>query len=766
MSDNVKIYEIARKVGISSTELVDICQEAGYTDITHHSNAVAPDKAEEIRKAAIRLYTPEQEETQTRKKTKGEKTGSRSRGGRSEKEEKGEKEGEEQKKKSGEKKGGKNAIPTTDHIQPVAPPKPKGRKAVREQKEKEARKKRESAEQKKARRKTNQQSQKTRRRVVFKQPKSEKPPEKKEITEITVTLPVSVRELSEKMGVSASKLIKQLMMEHQIRANINQSLEQEVVELLAMEHDIEVTFEEEKSAEERLEELIPEDAEEDLQSRPPVIALLGHVDHGKTTILDQIRNTQVAGTEDGGITQDIGAWQIDYEGQEITFVDTPGHEAFTQMRARGADVTDVVILVVAADDGVMAQTEEAIAHARAADVPVVVALNKIDKADANPMRAMQQLAGHDLNPEDWGGDVGCIQLSALQGEGITELLERTLLEAELAEPKANYDRRADGVMLEARMEEGLGVVGNAIVRNGTLHPGDIVVCGPAHGRVRSLLDQHGNEVESAGPSTPVAISGLDEVPEAGETFVAVEELEQAREVANERQERMEEERRRPRSHITLENLYESLTSGEAEQVRIVVKGDVKGSLDPLVQSIENLETDEVGVRILHQGVGPVNVSDVLLADASDAIVVAFRVGVEDQARQEAESKGVDIQYFRVIYEAIQAIHDAMEGMLAPELQEERLGVAEIREIFRISRVGNIAGCYVRDGKVTRSGKIRLQRNGKIIHEGKIESLRREKDDVREVESGYECGIKLENYNDIQEGDLIECYAIKEIERAL
>ncbi|MFW6456810.1 MAG: translation initiation factor IF-2 [Planctomycetota bacterium] len=765
MSDNVKIYEIARKVGISSTDLVDLCQEAGFTDITHHSNAVAPERAEEIRKAAIRLYTPEEETTKKteKKKKKAKRSSKRSRGSA-----RGQEEKEKKKKgdKGDKKKKGKRSIPSTDHIRPVAPPKPKGRKALREKKEKEAREKRESAEKKKAQRQKSGKSQKTRRTVVFKQPKTEKPPEKKKITEITVVPPVTVRELSEKMGVSASELIKNLMMEHQIRANINQTLENEVVELLALEYDIDVTFEEEKSAEERLEELIPEDPEETLEPRPPVIALLGHVDHGKTTILDQIRNTQVAGTEDGGITQDIGAWQIEYEGQPITFVDTPGHEAFTQMRARGAHVTDVVILVVAADDGVMAQTEEAIAHARAADVPVVVALNKIDKPEANPMRAMQQLAGHDLNPEDWGGDVGCVQLSALQGEGVEELLERTLLETELVEPRANHDRRADGIVLEARMEEGLGVVGNVIVRNGTLHPGDIVVCGPAHGRVRSLLDQYGNEVEKAGPSTPVAISGLDEVPEAGEAFVAVDELEEAREVANERRERMEEERRRPRSHITLENLYESLTAGEEEQVRIVVKGDVKGSLDPLVQSLENLETEDVGVRILHQGVGPVNVSDVLLADASDAIVVAFRVGVEDRARQEAESKGVDVQYFRVIYEAIQAVHDAMEGMLAPELQEERLGVAEIREIFRISRVGNIAGCYVRDGKITRNGKIRLQRNGKIIHEGSIENLRRGKDDAREVESGYECGIQLENYNDIQEGDLIECYAIREVERVL
>ena len=744
MSDKVKIYEIARKVGISSTELVEICQQAGYDDITHHSNAVSEERAEEIRNAAIRLYTPK-EEPKKKKKTK----------------KKGKKKGESKKKEKKEKKK-KRHIPSTDHVRPVAPPTPKGRKAERARKEAEEKKKQRRREQAKPKKKK---PKKTRRTVVFKQPKKA-PPKEKEITEITVTPPVNVRELSEKMGVSASELIKKLMMEHQIRANINQTLEEEVIELLALEYDIDVEFEQPKSAEERLKELIPEDSPEEMQDRPPVIALLGHVDHGKTTILDQIRQTSVAGTEDGGITQDIGAWQVEYNGKPVTFVDTPGHEAFTQMRARGANVTDVVILVVAADDGVMAQTEEAIAHARAAGVPIVVALNKVDKPDSNPMRAMQQLAGQDLNPEEWGGDVGCVQVSALNGEGIEELLERTLLEAELLELKANYDRRADGIVLEARMEEGLGTVANVIVRNGTLEPGDIVVCGPSYGRVRSLLNQRGEEIEEAGPSMPVAVSGLDQVPEAGESFVVVDSLDDAREVAEERRERMAEERRRPRSHVTLENLYESLAAGEEEQVRIVVKGDVKGSLQPLVQSLEQLETEDVGVRILHQGVGPVNISDVLLADASDAIVVAFRVGVEDRARQEAEEDGVDIRYFRVIYEAIQAVHDAMEGMLAPELREERLGVAEIREIFRISRIGNIAGCYVRDGLIRRGARIRLQRNGKVVHEGRIESLRREENDVREVESGYECGIKLDGYDDIQEGDLIECFAVKEVKRAL
>ncbi|MBS3764177.1 MAG: translation initiation factor IF-2, partial [Planctomycetes bacterium] len=372
-----------------------------------------------------------------------------------------------------------------------------------------------------------------------------------------------------------------------------------------------------------------------------------------------------------------------------------------------------------------------------------------------------------LNAEEWGGETGCVEVCALTGEGINELLERTLLEAEILELEADPTRPADGAVLESRMEEGLGVVANVIVRGGHLEPGDIMVCGPAHGRVRSLLGQRGQEISYAGPSTPVAVSGLDRVPEAGDPFVVVKDLDIAREVAEERIEKMEQERRRPRSHITLENLYQSLAAGEEEQLRVVVKGDVKGSLEPLVNSLEQLGTDdEVSVRVLHRGVGPVNVSDVLLADASDAVVIAFRVGMEERAREEARETGVDIRYFRVIYEAIQEVKDALEGLLEPERREERVGVAEVRQIFRISSVGNIAGCYVRDGVVKRGSRVRLVRDGTVVHEGRIESLRREKNDAREVESGYECGIKLQNYNDIEVGDLIECYTVREVKRAL
>ncbi len=760
MAPKVKIYEIAKRIGISSSELVKLCQRAGYDHIKHYSNAVPPEEAEEIRKSAIRLYRPK-EVVPPKKKVKPKKA---------------EKPEKEKPKK----------IPSTEHVKPVAPPTPKGRQpraaVVRKPEEKPPRAQPPRVEQKGApaapptrrrrerkppspqERAREQKPRSTRRTVIFKQVR--KPPTKKKETKIELTLPVTVRDLSERMGVSASELIKRLMLDHHVRVNINQIIEREVVELIGLAYGVEITFRAAKSAEEMLAELIPQDRPEDLKPRSPVVALLGHVDHGKTSILDRIRSTRVAGTEDGGITQDIGAWQINYKGRVLTFVDTPGHEAFTAMRARGAQVTDLVILVVAADDGVMAQTVEAVSHARAARVPIVVALNKIDKPESNPMRVMQQLVGQDLNPEEWGGEVGCVQVSALTGEGIDELIERTLLEAELLEPKANFERRADGAVLEARMGGGLGVVANVIVRNGTIRKGNIMLCGPAHGRVRSLLDEDGKEVQQAGPSTPVAVSGLDKVPGAGDRFVVVEELEVARNIAEQHHARLEEERRQPRAHVTLENLYESLAAGREQRLRVVLKADAKGSLEPLVNSLQRLGTDEVSVRFLHQAVGSVNTSDVLLADASDAVILAFRVGIQDRARSLARDSAVDIRYYRVIYEAVQTVRDSLEGLLKPELREERLGVAEVRQVFRISRVGSVAGCYVREGQIRRGGRVRLLHDGTVVHEGTIASLRREKDDVREVEGGYECGIRFERYDDVRVGDLIECYTVREVKRTL
>ena len=781
MVEKVKIYEIAKRAGISSAELVEICQRAGYKDIKHHSNVVPPDQAEEIRKAAIRLYRPK-EPVPVKQKPKPEP-----------------KKVEAEQKKAPPRpvapKKEPPKVPLPAQVKLAAPPTPKGWRARVAERELEdakhevralgraagveeevqeqdrvpapvrpAGRERPARRAKEKPREEQPGARSVKRTVVFKQIR--KVPVKKKEEKIELTLPVSVRDLSERLGVSASDIIRRLLLEHQIRANINQDLDKEVVELLGIEYGVEIALKEPKGASQLLKELIPTDRPEELRPRPPVVTLLGHVDHGKTSILDRIRNTQVAATEDGGITQAIGAWQIGHKGRPLTFIDTPGHEAFTAMRARGAQVTDVVILVVAADDGVMAQTEEAISHARAAGVPIVVALNKMDKPEASPMRVLQQLAAHGLNPEEWGGPVGCVRVSALTGQGTDDLIERTLLEAELLELKANPDRRANGAVLEARMEEGRGVVASIVIRSGTLRKGDIMVCGPAYGRVRSMLTDRGEEIESAGPSTPVAVSGLDVVPEAGDTFVVVDDQDVARNIAQMRRGRLEKDRRRPRAHVTLENLYQSLAAGRERHLRLVLKADVQGSLEPLVESLQRIGTEEVSVRLLHQGVGSVNVSDVLLADASDAVILAFRVTVEERARVLAKECGVDIRHYRVIYDAVQAVRDALEGLLEPELREEKVGVLEVRQVFKISRVGSVAGCYVREGQVRRAGRIRLLRNGTVMHDGTIASLRRGKNDVREVESGFECGIKLEGYDDIQVGDLIECYAVKELKRAL
>ncbi len=772
MSDKIKIYEIARSMnlGIKGSELVALCQRAGFKDIKHHSNAVTPKEAEDIKKAALRLYKPT-EESSAKVDRKPPLQPAKA------------------PLKSTSKKKAAEKTARIENVTPIAPPKPKGKMGKKRQLEEEkapaARGKAADAPSAPEKGKEEQRGRKHRRArqkgkaderekptgpvrkkrtVVFKQ--SRKQVERKKITRIEVTAPVTVRELSGQMGVGASELIRKLMLEHKIKANINDELERDIIELLALDYGIEVDLRSSRSAEELLEDLIPEDRPEDLQPRPPIVTLLGHVDHGKTSILDQIRQTRVAEGEDGGITQDIGAWQIRYKEQLVTFVDTPGHEAFTAMRARGANVTDIVVLVVAVDDGVMAQTEEAISHARAAGAPIVVALNKIDKPDANIMQTLQQLSGKDLVAEQWGGECGCVELSALTGKGMDELLERILLEVELLELKGNPNRHADGVVLEAKKEEGIGVVANIIVRNGLLKKGDVIVCGPSYGRLRLMRDQAGAEIESAGPSTPAAVCGLDGVPEEGEKFVVVEGLDRARAIAEERRNQMQEERRRPRRRVTLENLYESLQADATRKLRLIVKADAKGSLDPLINTLEDLNTDEVGIEVLHRGVGAINMSDVLLADASDAVILAFRVATEEQARKAARDAGIEIKNFRVIYHAIESLKKALEGMLAPAREEVRLGVAEVRAVFNISRIGTIAGCYVQRGEIQRGRGARLQRDGKVVYEGRIESLRREKNDARQVETGFECGIGLERYNDIKVGDLIECFTVKETARTL
>ena len=776
MSQKTRIHEIAKRIGITSAELIEVCQKAGLTHIKHASNAVDPGEAELVRKTVIKLYKPKEVpkpkiiEARPKQAPAPVKAAAKPEAKPKatpaqaplrvapvaavvEAEEK-----EEEKEK--EKAKPVKAKPAFTRARDV---RIEARRAAVVGKEEEETEDAASQRRREGAAKVERVPSRT-RTVVFKH--ITKPPVKKKETKIELTLPVTVRELSERMGVSATDIIRRLMTEHKILANINQNLEAEAVKLLGMDYDVEITLKAPKSAEDALKELMPEDRPEDLQARPPVVALLGHVDHGKTSILDRIRHTKVASTEDGGITQSIGAWQMDHNGHALTFVDTPGHEAFTAMRARGAQVTDIVILVVAADDGVMPQTEEAVSHARAAGVPIVVAINKVDKPEANSMRVKQQLAGQGINPEDWGGEVGCVDVSALTGKGIEELIERTLLEAEIREFKGNPNRPATGVVLEARTDPGRGVVANVIVRNGTLRTGDVILCGAASGRVRALINNRGQDIPEAGPSVPVSVSGLNRLPEAGDTFVVVPDLELVGKIAEERYNRLQEKRLHPRAHVTLETLYQNLAAGKKEQLRLIIKADVKGSLEPLVSSFARIETEAVGVRVLHQGVGSVNVSDVLLADASDAVIIAFRVGAEERADSLARERGVEIRNFRVIYDAVQAVRKAMEGLLKPEIREEKLGVAEVRKTFKISRRGTIAGCFVREGTIRRSGRARVIREGKGLHEGPVAGLRIGKEDTREVDRGFECGIKLEGWNDIQVGDLIECFTLAEVKAVL
>ncbi|MFH0962645.1 MAG: translation initiation factor IF-2 [Planctomycetota bacterium] len=578
---------------------------------------------------------------------------------------------------------------------------------------------------------------------------------------VEIAFPVTVKSLSEAMGIKANELLRKLM-ETGVFATINDILDKDVVEMLGTEFQVAVTIRKPRNLEAELLGPRVEDRPEDLHTRAPVVVFLGHVDHGKTSLLDAIRKTRVTESEAGGITQHFSAYKVG----NVVFLDTPGHEAFTEMRARGANVTDVAVLVVAADDGVMPQTEEAINHARAAEVPIVVALNKIDKPEADPMRVKGQLASVGLAPEEWGGKTIVVEVSALTGEGLPKLLEMLALEAELLELKANPNKAASGTVLEAQVSEGRGNLATILVQEGTLRRGEVILCGAGYGRVREIHDDQGNVIEEAPPSTPVEIWGLSEVPEAGDKFFAVEGLSRARGVAAEKQRLMRQQRLAERHHVTLENLFSRIEAGKVKDLRIVLKADVKGSVEALTSSLKELSTDEVKVRILHAAVGGIMESDVLLADASDAIIVGFHVTAEEQARVLAEDRRVEIRLYDVIYQAISDVQKAMEGLLEPEEREIVTGHAAVRQLFRISRVGVVAGCQVTDGVVERSNSTRLVREGKVVHVGSIQGLRREKNDAREVREGFECGIKILDYDDVKPGDVIECFRVEKVARKL
>ena len=585
---------------------------------------------------------------------------------------------------------------------------------------------------------------------------------------ITVEGALTVQQLAESLGKPATEVIMKLM-KMGTMASLNQEVSFEVASQVASEYGftLEVGGQEENS-EEEIEALmeIEEDREEDLKPRPPVVTVMGHVDHGKTSLLDAIRSTHVTNSEAGGITQHIGASEVSINGQKIVFLDTPGHEAFTAMRARGAQVTDIAILVVAADDGIMPQTIEAINHAKAAGVPLIVAINKIDKPSANPDKVKQELSEQGLLVEDWGGDVIAVPVSARQKTGIDTLLEMILLVAEMEELKANPDKRAVGTVVEAELDKGRGPVATVLVQGGTLKVGDPIVCGLASGKVRAMINSKGKRVKTAGPSTAVEILGLSEVPQGGDQFVAVPSDKVARNIAEKRQQIAREEMLKANQRMSLDQFFDQMNEGQVKDLNVIIKADVQGSVQAVKQSFEKLSNDEVGVRVIHGGVGAINESDVTLAAASNAIIIGFNVRPVPSAESLAEKESVDVRSYTIIYKAIEDIQAAMSGMLDPEYRDEDTGKAEIREVYKISGVGTVSGCYVTSGKIYRNGKVRIGRDGISIHEGEIQALKRFKDDVKEVNNGYECGMSFVNYNDIKVGDIVEAYITKEIERKL
>ncbi|WP_156735035.1 translation initiation factor IF-2 [Bacillus velezensis] len=586
---------------------------------------------------------------------------------------------------------------------------------------------------------------------------------KKELPEkITFSGSLTVGALAEELGKEPSELIKKLMLLG-VMATINQELDKDTIELIASEYGVE-TEEVIVLEETELEKYEEADKEEDLQIRPPVVTIMGHVDHGKTTLLDSIRKTKVVEGEAGGITQHIGAYQIEENGKKITFLDTPGHAAFTTMRARGAEVTDITILVVAADDGVMPQTVEAINHAKAAEVPIIVAVNKVDKESANPDRVMQELTEYGLVPEAWGGETIFVPLSALTGKGIDELVEMILLVSEVEELKANPNRQAKGTVIEAELDKGRGSVATLLVQTGTLHVGDPIVVGNTFGRVRAMVNDLGRRVKTAGPSTPVEITGLNDVPQAGDQFLVFKDEKTARSVGEARASKQLEEQRSDKAKLSLDDLFEQIKQGDVKDINLIVKADVQGSAEALTAALQKIEVEGVKVKIIHTGVGAITESDIILASASNAIVIGFNVRPDGNAKSTAEAENVDIRLHRIIYKVIEEIEAAMKGMLDPEYEEKVIGQVEVRQTFKVSKIGTIAGGYVTDGHITRDSGLRLIRDGVVIFEGEVDVLKRFKDDVKEVSQGYECGITIKKYNDIREGDVLEAYVMQEIER--
>ena len=731
----VRINKLAKDLGFKNSFLIEKCQECGFVNIKHHANALTDEQVDMLRS---KLVKGAEQDVSVKEKPVTPKVV---------------KAGAEKKSKASVKAASKETEVTVRRR--IPPWKQRAREELIKGRWKEVTKVSPQKRPKRFEKHT---------KVAPKVTSLVQPKEKEE--KIIIELPASVKDVSAALGVKSGEIISKLLIGHNIFATINQSLDGEIIEMIGIEYGVEVELKQAKEDEEEfsLEETV--DKAEDLKARAPIVTFLGHVDHGKTSLLDSIRKTDTASLESGGITQHIGAYRVDTNGKSVVFLDTPGHEAFTAMRARGANVTDLVVLVVAADDGVMPQTEEAINHARAANVPIVVAINKVDKPEANVLKVKQQLASLDLNPEDWGGKVQMIETSVVTKKGLDALLDGLLLEAEILELKAVSKKPARGIVLEAHIHEGRGVIANLLVREGTLRQGDIVLCGQTYGRARALYNDRGKVIKEAVPSTPVAISGLSTCPEAGDKFYVIKDIQKAREIASKRERKIREVTLSGQQHITLENLYKKIEEGHIKEIKIILKADFKGSVEVLKKSLEKISNKEVRTRILHSGVGGITETDILLADASDAVVIGFHVVPEDKAKTLAEACGVDVRLYKVIYDAINDIKAALEGMLTPDKVEHTLGSVEVRKIFKVSKVGNIAGCYVKSGKILRNSMVRLIRDSVVLYDGKIATLRIVKEDSKEVRAGYECGIKIAGFDDIKVGDVIESYEIKHVARTL
>ncbi|MGC7827962.1 translation initiation factor IF-2 [Staphylococcus epidermidis] len=609
----------------------------------------------------------------------------------------------------------------------------------------------------------NQKNNKNKKNNKNNKPQNEVAETKEMPSKITYQEGITVGELAEKLNVESAGIIKKLFLLG-IMANINQSLDEETLELIADDYGVEIEKEVVVDEEDLSIYFDDETDDSDAIERPAVVTIMGHVDHGKTTLLDSIRNTKVTEGEAGGITQHIGAYQIENSGKKITFLDTPGHAAFTTMRARGAQVTDITILVVAADDGVMPQTIEAINHAKEAEVPTIVAVNKIDKPTANPDRVMQELTEYGLIPENWGGDTIFVPLSALSGDGIDDLLEMIGLVAEVQELKANPNKQAVGTVIEAELDKSRGPAASLLVQNGTLNVGDAIVVGNTYGRIRAMVNDLGKRIKSAGPSTPVEITGINDVPLAGDRFVVFGDEKQARRIGEARHEASVIQQRQESKNVSLDNLFEQMKQGEMKDLNVIIKGDVQGSVEALAASLMKIDVEGVNVRIIHTAVGAINESDVTLANASNGIIIGFNVRPDAGAKRAAEAENVDMRLHRVIYNVIEEIESAMKGLLDPEFEEQVIGQAEVRQTFKVSKVGTIAGSYVTEGKITRNAGVRVIRDGIVLFEGELDTLKRFKDDAKEVAQGYECGITIEKYNDLKEGDIIEAFEMVEIQR--